>query len=387
LELSETQILFYNYLKKVIGFKEDAFSESFFEFFSSVFWIHEKLVWIKNDNSQNYFSNSYYKESYNKKFLVPHQLTPIDILNYEKNLKINRDFKFKDQNWKYVSATDLASLVFCPVSYSIIKTFETDDNILSERGTELHEKSCIKVLIKKELSSDLQFNESFSDFIKEIKNESNKFFFDDVFSSEMVYSGHNDELKKQNYFINKQYGFVGQPDFILKNSSNENYVIEEKYKFVKNIYDNKFLDTPFWDNHKVQLASYISLLDEYKLKYGYLVYWFYHQIEIPEVNLLSGWNYYSNREKVIGCKVLKIENTGKVKEYILSKLDIIRKFQEAKHVKFNPNSTNPKKCVSCMQFSLCGHKTRNYDTLTLPYNEKYLRLFSAELPEGLKKEK
>src|SRR5690554_1714127 len=107
--------------------------------------------------------------------------------------------------------------------------------------------------------------------------------------------GHND-FKNQRYFINENEGFIGQPDYIFKNKNGENFVVEEKFQ--RNTYGNQ---RRFYNNHKIQLASYINYIQEINLKYGYLVYWVYDD---------------DYNENIGRCYVYRINNGGDVSDYL-----------------------------------------------------------------------
>jgi uncharacterized protein YcfL len=253
-----------------------------------------------------------------------------------KDNKINTDDK--------ITATDLASYIFCPASYSIKKSFRIDapSNIKStEIGTALHEKLRLSQQIAKRKTGIA---------LESIYNEP---ILQSIINSKDIFTGHDDE---NFYFENKAENFRGVPDYIFRNDSNEIFVVEEKYIF-KSINEEDH-QTVFFNNHKVQLISYLRNIENYDIKFGYLIYWFYdYEITRPYVHKYS---------------ILKIIYDEKAELLYQKAKNGIINLQENQQQEFAINNINLKKCAACVVNKYCGHKTQKFNELSLPYNRKYM---------------
>jgi CRISPR/Cas system-associated exonuclease Cas4 (RecB family) len=286
----------------------------------------------------------------------------------ESRNKKNKSFNKKINTNNLISATDLANFTYCPASYSIGKTFETDMVRSAEIGSNFHAQNrLIKWLKPVSESQILAETEDNQHERVLIEDENNKYFFDDIRFSELIYSGHNNN--EQKYFINKKGNFVGQPDYVFQNSKGEKFIVEEKFKFKKA--DN--FET-FFNNHKVQLASYIYGLDKFEANYGYLIYWNYN------------FDYKTQKANIVECKVLKISKSDQVRSFLIDTFNSLNIFIKNKKQDFNSENLNPKKCANCVVNRFCGHKTGRFNDLEVPYNDRYLKLESIPFPEELKKE-
>ena len=298
------------------------------------------------------------KYIFDGKVFVPESFSLLDYLMLEYKAKKDNTFTKKVNSNSIISATDLANYSYCPVSYSIGKTFETDILKSAAIGSKLHtEKKILNwIAPKKETQNNLDLQKEIED-----KYESNRSFFADVRSSKLLYSGHNADNEKK-YFINKAGNFVGQPDYIFKNKQNQNFIVEEKFKWGKN-----GMFGAFYENHKVQLASYIYGLNEFNADYGYLVYWYYD---------------FGN---LTGCQVLRISRTNKTRIFLNNSFRELSSFIKDKKQDFKKDKLNPNKCANCVVNRFCGHKTGRFHDIEIPYSDKYLKLVKISYPEELKK--
>jgi hypothetical protein len=250
------------------------------------------------------------------------------------------------------SATDIANYVYCPVNYSISKSYKLPPNILAQKGTAFHQRKILLPNIPKEVSGKTP----------QYLNDSNKLFFEDIFSSELVYSGHSENEQNEKYFINHDVGFVGQPDYIYRNKRNEYFVVEEKFK-------NSFNDNNkgFNNSHKAQISAYISFLIKHPISYGYLVYWSYE----------FGSEYPTN------CLVLRIEKSDNLVKDSILQLSLVKDFNQKKRMEINFKDINLVKFAKCVNNIICGHKTMKFDYLTLYYDTTFFKLYYAKFPEKI----
>jgi CRISPR/Cas system-associated exonuclease Cas4 (RecB family) len=320
-------------------------------------------------NNQDYYNiPEYYNEivdpdlhkkyEFDGEFFVPVSFSILDYLMIEYKSKKDKNFINKINTNSIISATDLANYTYCPVSYSIEKTFETDILKNAAVGSKLHEENKLLNWISRE------WNMWQIDYQKEIENkdESNKSFFDDVRMSTLLYSGHNAENETK-YFFNKARSFVGQPDYVFQNKDSQNFIVEEKFRWGRNGTFERF-----YNNHKVQLASYIYGLEKFNADYGYLIYWYY------------------DFQEITSCKVLKISRTSQTRDFLNNSFLELTSFIKNKKINFNNDNLNPKKCANCVVNRFCGHKTGKFQDLEIPYSNKYLKLMQIPYPEELKKD-
>lgn len=293
------------------------------------------------------------------------------------------DIIYKDSN--YISASDIANFTYCPVSYAISKSIKYKILTSAKIGTELHEASFTNSLIDK--NSKGIYADSTDG---EILNDENFKNLSSILSDcEIIYSGHT-EKEKNKYFKSAKGKFIGQPDFILRDrTTNKIFVIEEKYHNIPKAFQSfgdrvhfKELENDIsykrdkrlsYDNHINQLLSYIYGITEYDIEYGILIYWKYE---------LNG-----SRKNITKCNFLIIERKDEYQKTINEIYLKIKLFLNTKSLDFDVDTRNPSKCANCVNNILCGHKTGNYNEITLPYSSKYLKINKVSFPDSLAKDK
>lgn len=303
---------------------------------------------IVEEAKQDYYSfeNDVWKK---KKYTI------IDFLHDEYQIKRHNKYKVKSNQFGYTTATDLANYVYCPVGYSISRTFQGITVQGAKIGKEFHELS---ILRKKGDKKGTYYTSG-------LCTESNRAFFEDFYSSKQVYAGHYEKDIK--YFSNKEENFAGDPDYVFQNAVGLNYIVEEKF-----ISDENRRRKTFYPNHKIQLASYIKYLKNFNAKYGYLVYWIYSN------------NY--GEKSVVGCEVLKITLDRAGNEWLENVKKEVENFRSTKKRGLAVEKLNHTKCGSCVHSLYCGHKNRQHNEVTYPYDTAYHNLYPAEFPDILKKE-
>lgn len=397
-QLSHKQILFRDFLLKRLGFVQDDFLNEYADALEKAsprfrYLGKEKKVFDEfGENPKPEFDKPFTEYEDKGDYYLPTKFNIIDFLDYELNLKRKKGVKLKHINNSYVTATDLSNYTYCPVSFAINRTIETEKIESAIIGTSIHEKNILLNYLKpfqniefvgmafKEVESQLTF--------VDLINEQNQNFIEEVKKSEILFSGHTVSENEKKYFNNKKENYYGQPDYIFKNKTTDCvFVVEEKFQFVpkdpiqfeysrytqeeEQKIIKKRNEDYFFQNHINQLNSYIHGIIDYPIKYGYLVYWKYE--------MDNGYPY------IISCSVLKVNKTEQGKESFIDIFQKVYRTMKNNGGQFDLTTRNPSKCSSCVSNVLCGHKTGKYKDFTFPYNLKFLNLSFAEFPEELKK--
>ncbi|WP_299064802.1 PD-(D/E)XK nuclease family protein [uncultured Polaribacter sp.] len=364
---SEKQNLFLDYLLEKVGFQKEDLIFNYKTKLESVYGkYHKEWKRVIYDNGYTYmryffrYSNSECIEEVLKEIDIRKNLGSISLLKLNENSKI--------------SATDLSSFNFCPVSFSINKSFVIEHPTGEDKriiGINFHETlRLIDKQIPKEYdeSDFIEYDVRENNIIKKIKN------------CELIFSGHT---KEKTVFENQSKNFIGQPDYIFKDPNGKYFVVEEKFKYLNSYYNpedfqseeieknRQKIKTTFFSNHIIQLASYLDFIKEYDFDYGVLIYWFY--------------DFNDNRPFVhsVSTKIIKKSEYSPLLDKTLSNLN---DFIENKEIDFK-NKVNPNKCAACIVNKYCAHKTGELNILKIPYNRYDLKLKFVEFPEVLKKPK
>ena len=279
---------------------------------------------------------------------------------------------------KTISASDIASFSFCPASYCIHQSYEIKPSPLTEIGKKLHEETRLLSQIKTGQIHDKNKRDEHYFEDKEYKH-----FLNDIDNSQVIYCGHS-ENDKSRFFKNKE--LICQPDYIFQNRDGQYFVVEEKFRFVRKKkvetkhpdeiadqlrYESYFTlednyNDIFYANHRLQLAAYMYGIEDYKIEYGYLVYW------------------HLKKDEVAKCIVTKVERSAALVENLRDTFRSIKLFNTNSSLLFDNGILNLNKCSNCSVAALCGHKSKRYSELKLPYYEgNYVRLGKTELPGDL----
>ena len=323
---TEKQIKFIEYLVKRLGFRDgpqlDQYIEGLFAKYPNDYWD------------------------------MPDSYSAIDFLLDEQKLKNEKKYEIIRDIPPYITASDLAGYTFCPVGFSIGKSFKIEQTQEAEIGTLLHEQA--------KLSNLYQLKARPGEFGGDsLVNDDNRELFNDIKSSSIIYSGHSSEADSKKYFRNDKINFIGQPDYVFKNINDEFFIVEEKFQKEKDRDSNVF-----FQNHKVQLASYIYFLEMFNASYGYLVYWIY--------------NTKQHTVKINRCLVFKITRNEKTQKFLESRYNDVKEFLLKKFLNINPENLNPNKCVNCVYTKYCGHKNGRKNQVSLPYQRAYHNLYPVE---------
>lgn len=314
----------------------------------------------------------------------------IDLLKDELELKKNiNQIEYVKDSKTNIRATDLGNFNYCSASYVINKSFvieKPNGEVFTKIGTELHEK----LLLLNQIKPNNEHSE-FNEYRLNLRIEAglNSPLLKKISNSTLVFAGH----LESKIFINNNENYSGSPDYIFQDELGEYFVVEEKFHFKRDpseyTYDEsnglsdgeasaknrmetwKNLKIHFFENHRVQLISYIKNITEYDIKYGYLLYWFYdisdnipfvHRDDILEIKLDEQNNELYNKTK--------------------SEISIL---QSNKIINFNVNKLNPKKCAGCVVNKYCAHKSGKFNELKFPYDVLDLNLSFVPFPEELKR--
>jgi CRISPR/Cas system-associated exonuclease Cas4 (RecB family) len=365
MELTEKQEAFVKYLLKRLGFSKGEALEKYLEKLEVVAHIYRIYRAIMQDEIENDDPPPYYWFD-GEKFL-PEKYDIVDFLLDEYKLKKEKKYEINRNISTNISATDLANYTFCPIGYSIGRSFDIKRLSLSETGAQLHAQCRLLRRLGFSKGKPAEFEEEGFEYLDYYITEENKAFFNEIENSQLIFSGHSENEHSIKYFLNSNISFIGQPDYVFRNKDGKVFIIEEKFKRER----YRGFDT-FFRNHKVQLASYIYFLDELNAAYGYLVYWMYDYIE--------------NHLHYERCLVQRVDKSENAEKFLNEAYNGVKDFMQKKYYNFNTEILDPKKCASCVYCMYCGHKNGRRNQVSLPYQRGYHNLYPAEFPEILRHE-
>lgn len=184
-----------------------------------------------------------------------------------------------------------------------------------------------------------------------------------------MFSGHNSGDSKERVFFRSTKGnYVGQPDYIFKNNSDNHFVVEEKFQYQYDTSDESD-KISFHHNHINQTISYLHGIPDFNIQYGYLVYWKY--------------NISDGRVNVHSCYVRKIVKSEVTRVHITAVFVELKKFLESGVTDFDVAQRTANRCANCAVTVFCGHKTGSFDKLEIPYSKKYWKLKFVPFPKEL----
>lgn len=336
--LSKNQKAFRDHLLKQLGFTEGEILDSFCRAVDSRYDGETHEVTFKDKKLDKWITAQV-------------AFTIIDLLMDELNIRKQKKRIDKASVTSTISATDLAAYTFCPASYAIAKTFVVESTEEMDRGTEQHERQWL-------------LNDTFQAFRQSDEHSvmdryitrDNSAFFRELKESKLIFAGHNGNEKK--FFYDKTGKFVGQPDYVFQNKHGQNFIVEEKFQFSKKDFTN-------YNNHKVQLASYLFGIDEFNAQYGYLVYW--QEYWQKNTGVCSSQDRWQHIDK---CEVHRLEKSEAMRAFIQDIFKSVNSLKKGNILKFNTSKINPNKCIRCSSRSLCGHKTGRFEDISYPYQDR-----------------
>jgi formylglycine-generating enzyme required for sulfatase activity len=340
-----------SYLSDIIGLRKHVNPSNLNQRYSD----HEELYLVNDD-----FFNTLLKKEFNRipwkykneRTQRPELSAKLSLLaNIIETMYYYQSHQLTVKNSKTITASDIAMYSFCPASYSIHKSYEIKATPLTENGKKLHEENRLINKIKTGKINEEYYTE----------NEY-KHFLNDINNSKLIFSGHS-EKDKNKFFREKD--FVCQPDYIFQNRDGKYFVVEEKFRFVQKkrvektdsrydetyyTYDDDFNDV-FYNNHQLQLASYIYGISEMKIDYGYLIYW------------------QMKNSEMVKCIVKKVDRNHTLLRDLRTIYSRVALFNADKVVAFDKSALNINKCTNCSVAGICGHKHHVFSELKLPYFE------------------
>jgi hypothetical protein len=364
--LSPRQLIFAEYLLRRLGYVD---KELMLEYLKKSEDVNGRYLHIQNEKTGNngyIFYFSYYK--FDNSGCIEELLNEINIRKHPN--KINQ----KKIQKNIISATDLASFNFCPISFSISNSFEIEYPSNDEKrnhGINFHEN--MRLISSKEIN-----NYGYERHIAINNPTINK-----IRSCKCLFIGHQGD--KVN-FTNSDSNFIGQPDYLFQDPSGKYFVVEEKFRYLNSYISADDMNNPelyekfekrqskikkvFYENHIIQLSAYIEYIKEYKIDYGILIYWFYDLNNgIPLIHEVSHKIIYRKEHKeLLDRTKIELENFISTGEMKLE------------------NKLNQKKCAACVVNKYCAHKNGQIEHLSFPYKTEDLKLSLIEFPSELKKD-
>ena len=302
------------------------------------------------------------KKIFIENFREHHGNSIIEKLISEIQTKMNLgNIKLKNNRFNNkISASDLSTFYFCPVSYSIKKSFVIEEPINPEEletGINLHET--LRLVDKK-----IRFEDFDSDIsIEKVLEEGDLKTINKIKDCKLIYTGHTNEKV---FFENKEKNYIGQPDYIFRDPNGKYFVVEEKFKHIDKCYSKE----KFFSNDRIQLQSYIEFIKEYKIEYGVLIYWFY-----------EFWNDGLPYVHEVSIEIIK---SNKYSRLLNGTLNNLNNFLAQK--KINPlKNVDKNKCISCSVNRYCFHKIEGINNLKFPYNKYDMEMEGVEFLEEIKK--
>ena len=360
------QEIYAKYMLCQIGFSSENDIEDFLAYLEE---LYGKMECYPNDN---YVGGLRWKVSVSKCIAFLKEEIELKKRLYSIKLCNNANFSIR--------AIDLSNFTYCPVSYSISRSFIIEYpsvEKLTETGLMLHEQlGLLQNLYNIEESVNHKSYNISNAILLHIKN------------SRVVSFGHGGDSM---IYVNKEYS--GTPDYIFQDKQGNYFVVEEKFRFKRDPNKLSYIEIvtdmidsdnteerkswadsgiTFYKNHQVQVISYLKNIIEYDLKYGYLIYWFYDFGEKNQPYI----------HKVSVKKIVLDEYSEKL--YTIAKNGIHNLLRNSRGT-IDVSSINMKKCAGCVVNKYCYHKTRHFPEYEFPYNKEKMKLSIVEFPEELKK--
>lgn len=307
-----------------------------------------------------YIDNEFLRE------YISHKNDAVSALQVEHYFRSRRSFTYKPMA-SHISATDISNFTYCPVAFAIQRTFELPKPKSADIGSTLHETRRLLNYLKPSPSM-LKGEPDYAPSRFNFSGAEAQSFIEYIKSSTDIFVGHNNKGEQAKYFKSAKGNYIGQPDYIFRNTNDAtDFVVEEKFIFGGNDYYTK--EYFFKENHKNQLRSYMYGINEYDLKFGYLVYWVY---------------YSENGQNIVReCRVLKITKSDSERDKLIATYTSLKDALEQKGGIFQSQQLNAKKCANCVVSDYCVHKSGKHNYYTIPYSTEHYSLLSVEFPKEL----
>ncbi len=410
--LSERQTLFMNYLLERLQFPSSDFREQFLENLSRRCkeYVNYAAQPIRRDRKSGEIV--YPKDHDFKQYaeqddrLIPTRFNIIDLLLLECDIKSRGRYATLSPSKTSISATDISHFTYCPVGWSIAKTFQLPKLLSTRVGTSMHEQHKLLKYVpsRQPDGSVLRPDRDLRSRAAEMSCDAcTKELFRDLAESMAVFVGTTSDDADRKWYVGSDNRFIGQPDYVFFNPRKGcHFIVEEKFHMIprpprtdlppdwcaEHGYDPDAIErtrqrTVFYDNHLNQLRSYIYGIREHGALYGYLVYWRYYFEQNESYDERSAYNLHI--EQVRSRKV-----SGKNDEDRNALRNVYSQIKTAMSSgggQFSRDRRSASRCAGCVHSILCAHKTGRYDAYAFPYDRKCLQTKRVPFPEELRKQK
>jgi hypothetical protein len=412
MKFSDRQTLFMNYLLERMQFPSSDFREKYLERLSryckEYVNLASKPILRDPKTGEIVYPKDHAFKQYSEQDdrLIPTRFNIIDLLFLECDLKSKGRYKTLSPSKTSISATDISNFTYCPVGWSIAKTFQLPKLLSTRVGSSMHEQHKLLNFVpsRQPDGSVLRPDRDLRSRAEEVDCDScTKELFSDLAESVAVFVGTPSDNEDRKWYVGSDNRFIGQPDYIFFNPrKNRHFVVEEKFQKIPRPprtdletawceghgYDPDAIErarqrTLFHDNHLNQLRSYIYGIRDHGVLYGYLVYWrYYFEQQVPSDEQSA---YKLHIEQM---RSREISGTNDSDRNALNNIySQIKNAMSSGGGPFSPARRSSATCAGCVQSVLCAHKTGRYDAYTFPYDRKCLQTKHVPFPEELRKPK
>lgn len=226
------------------------------------------IIYPKDDGFKNYIEQD--------GFFIPERFNIVDLLLLECDIKSRGNFKFLFPSKTIISATDISNYTYCPVAWSIAKTYQLPKSASALIGSSMHEQFKLLHYVRSQKPSGdiLQAEYDLQNQTEIIDSDScSEELFKNLSESVAVFIGTSVKSDEKQYFYGTDGRYIGQPDYIFYNPrKNFYFAVEEKFHMIPKSprydftvewceahgYDPEAIDkkrqnVQFYDNHLNQL--------------------------------------------------------------------------------------------------------------------------------------
>lgn len=410
MNISYRQKLFMDYLLERLQFPSSDFREKYLEYLEARCKDYINLAAQPIRRDQKTGDIVYPKDHDFKQYseqddrLIPTRFNIVDLLLLECDIKSKGTYATLTPSKTAISATDISHFTYCPVAWSIAKSFELPKFISTRIGSSMHEQHRLLKFVSSRQSdgSVLRPEHNLRSRAAMLNCDScSNELFRELAESQAVFVGTTSDDGDRKWYVGSDNRFIGQPDYIFFNPRNKCYfVVEEKFHKIprppptklskawceEHKYDPVAVErqrqkTEFYDNHLNQLRSYIYGIRDYGVLYGYLVYWRYY-LEKDESSYEPS-AYKLHVDQVRSCRISGTNDADRnALRDVYTQIKNSMKFGGGP---FSPDRRSPLRCAGCVHSILCAHKTGRHDAYTFPYDRNCMQTIRVPFPEALQK--
>lgn len=271
----------------------------------------------------------------------------------ENLLQLNKDRKFSLRKpvdfGSSQKVTDIAQFAFCPVSYSIKRSYKEGDPT---------SKQIVVDSPKSILIEWINSFRSLNEFQKKRRND-NK-IITSLLDANLMFDGYSPESQPYyNHFLNVS----GKPHLILE-LNDDRIVVVEKRTYKDHPYDN------LHHNNLIQALCYLFMFPELKCNKAIVIYW------------SNSYELALDKE----YEIISVERNEETIQTLVLELKKFKYFLYERQMKFDVSQLNVNKCFRCNVKAICNHKSAMIDNLSMPYStpdfDKKYPLFYTLAEEG-----